>query len=88
MKNPSLTITVFGVYLLATGVSFVVIPNVMLPLFGFPTTTEIWVRIVGLLSALLGFYFLYAVRHNDRRFFEATVIARFIFSAGWSSSPC
>jgi len=82
MKNPALSITVFGVYLLANGVGFVLTPNLLLPMFGFPTTTEVWVRIVGLLSGILGMYFLYLVRPDQRRFMQATVYARLIFFTG------
>jgi len=82
MKNPVRSIVVFGVYLLATGLGFVLIPNLLLPLFGFPTTTEVWVRIVGLLSAILGMYFLYLARSDQRRFMRATVYARLIFFTG------
>ncbi len=82
MKNPVLTMIVFGVYLLATGLGFVLAPNLLLPLFGFPATTEVWVRIVGLLSTILGMYFLYLARSDQRRFILATVYARLIFFTG------
>lgn len=85
MSNPARSITVFGIYLGITGLSFVFVPNVVLPLFGFPTTTEVWIRLVGLLTAILSLYFLYSVRHDDRHFFRATVFARLIFFAGVAS---
>ncbi len=62
-----------------------IVPNFVLPLFGFPTTTEVWIRLVGLLTAILGMYFLYSVRNDDRHFFRATVFARLIFFAGVTS---
>ncbi len=82
MRNPALTITVFAIYLVGVGLSFVLVPNLLLPLFGFPTTTEVWVRIVGLLSVILGAYFLYCARHDQRYFFQATVFCRILFSLG------
>jgi len=82
MKNPVLSMIVFGAYLLGTGLGFVLIPNLLLPLFGLPTTTEVWVRIVGLLSAILGMYFLYLARPDQRRFMQASVYARLIFFTG------
>ena len=85
MSNPARSITVFGVYLALTGLSFVFVPNLVLPLFGFPTTTEVWIRLVGLLTAILSLYFLYSVRHADKRFFRATVPARLLFFAGVTS---
>ena len=82
MSNLKLSITVFGVYLSLAGLSFIFIPNIVLPLFGFPTTTEVWIRLVGLLTAILGMYFLYSVRYDDRHFYRATLYARLIFFSG------
>jgi hypothetical protein len=76
MSNPARSITVFGIYLILSGLSFMVIPNVVLPLLGFATTTEVWIRVMGLLAAILGGYFLYSVRYDDRTFYRATVYAR------------
>jgi hypothetical protein len=82
MSNLARSITVFGVYLLLAGLSFIFIPNVVLPLVGLPTTTEIWIRLVGLLTAILGMYFLHSVRYDDRHFYRATLYARLIFFTG------
>lgn len=82
MTNLSRSITVFGIYLSLAGLSFIFIPNLVLPIFGFPTTTEVWIRLVGLLTAILGMYFLYSVRRNDQHFFRASVYARLIFFIG------
>lgn len=82
MSNPARSVTVFGIYLAVAGLSFMFLPNVVLPLLGFPRTTEVWIRLVGLLTAILGLYFLYSVRHNDLHFFRASVYARVIFFAG------
>ena len=82
MLNPARSIGVFGIYLALSGLSFIFIPNFILPLLGFAATTEVWIRVVGLLALILGFYFLYSVRHADRDFFRATVYARLIFFSG------
>ena len=82
MSNPARSITVFGIYLGISGLSFVLIPNTVLPMFGFSTTTEVWIRVVGLLAVILGMYFMYSVRHDDRVFFRATVFGRVLFCTG------
>jgi hypothetical protein len=38
--------------------------------------------VVGLLAVILGGYFLYSVRYEDRVFYRATVYARIVFFAG------
>jgi hypothetical protein len=82
MSNLARSITVFGIYLLLAGLSFIFIPNLVLPIFGFPTTTEVWIRLTGLLTAILGMYFLYSVRYDDHHFHRATLYARLIFFSG------
>jgi hypothetical protein len=82
VSNPARSITVFGIYLVLSGLSFIFVPNIILPWLGFPITTEVWIRVVGLLAAILGMYFFYSVRHDDRHFYRATVFARVIFCMG------
>jgi hypothetical protein len=82
MSNLARSITVFGIYLSIAGLSFIFMPNLILPLLGFAATTEVWIRLVGLLTAILGMYFLYSVRYDDRHFFRATLYARLIFFSG------
>jgi len=82
MSNSARSIMVFGIYLVLSGLSFMIKPDVILPLLGFPATTEVWIRMVGLLALILGMYFLYSVRVDDRLFFRATIIARLMFFTG------
>ncbi|SRR5258706_421820 len=82
MSNLARSIMVFGIYLLLAGLSLIFIPNIVLPWLGFPTTTEVWIRVTGLLTTNVGMYFLYSVRHDDRHFYRATLYARLIFFAG------
>lgn len=85
MSNTARSITVFGIYLAVSGLSFILVPNFVLPLFGFAATNEIWIRVVGLLALIVGMYFLYSVRHADRHFFRATVYGRLMFFTGVTS---
>jgi hypothetical protein len=82
MSNLKLSMTVFGIYLTLAGLSFILIPNFVLPIFGFPITTEIWIRLTGLLTVILGMYFLHSVRFDDRLFYRATLYARLMFFTG------
>lgn len=76
MRSSALSIRVFGYYFILFGLSLAVIPNVMLPLFGFETTTEAWIRIFGVVVVAIGYYYLATAKHNVRAFFEATVLGR------------
>ena len=66
----------FGVYLVALGVTLVVVPNVPLSLFGMPQADEPWIRVAGMLALLLGYYYIQCARAELRPFFELTVPAR------------
>lgn len=66
----------FGLYLLALGVTLVVVPNFPLSLFGMPPADEPWIRVAGMLALLLGYYYVQCARAELRRFFELTIGAR------------
>lgn len=82
MSDPVLASRVFGVYLTVAGVCLFLVPGIVLPLLGLAAPTEVWIRIVGLLTGILGMYFLVCARADQRRFFQATVIARLMFFSG------
>ena len=82
MRDPVLASRVFGVYLASSGTGFFLAPGLILPLLGLPAATDGWIRIVGILTAILGMYFLYCAAPEQRRFFQATVIARLMFFTG------
>jgi hypothetical protein len=77
MSPAALSVFVFGIYLAAAGIGFLFVPNTVLPMFKFPKTNEPWVRIMGFLIVLIGFYYIVAARNELNVFFWATVIGRF-----------
>jgi len=76
MSKAAVSMLVFGIYLVILGVILLVIPNVMLTLFAYPTTTEVWIRVLGLVVAILGYYYIVAARSELTSFFEASVRGR------------
>ena len=67
---------VFGIYLIVIGLGFMVIPNTPLALFGIPTTSEPWIRVVGMLLLILAYYYIQAARSEMLRLFRWAVHAR------------
>jgi hypothetical membrane protein len=82
MTNSARSVLVFGIYLAVSGLSFMLIPGIVLPLVGMDPTTEVWIRLVGLLAFILGMYFFNAARAGDTRFFQDTLLARVMFFTG------
>lgn len=75
MSRTAFTVKAFSVYLFIAGASFVAAPNMLLSLFGAPTS-EGWVRVVGLLAINIGAYAWVAARHEVKVFFTASVWMR------------
>jgi hypothetical protein len=70
------TIKAFGIYLLALGMALTIAPNLLLRIFGMAQTTEVWIRVVGVLVFNIGIYYLYAARCEATAFFQASVYTR------------
>ncbi len=77
MSPSAISIFVFGIYLALVGAGFIFIPNTVLPVFKFPKTNESWIRVLGIVIALLGFYYIIAAQNELTPFFWATVVGRF-----------
>jgi len=78
MSKAALSLFVFGIYVILLGIILMVVPNTLLAIFGLPATTEVWIRVVGMLVFLMGYYYIQASR-NERKmisFYMWTVHAR------------
>ena len=76
MSNSAKSLLVFAIYIFVQGSILVVIPNALLNLFGIPETTEVWLRMVGMLLVLLSYYYVQAARNEWTEFFQWTVYTR------------
>lgn len=95
MSPAARSMNVFGIYLLGVGIALLAAPNVLLSLVGLPPTTEVWLRVVGMLAAFLGIYYRVAAASEATAMFLASVLVRasvpvfflvFVF-AGWIEWP-
>jgi hypothetical protein len=68
--------------MMGMGLGLFFIPNLILGLFGFPTTTDVWVRTLGLLAFCTGILYVYSARTNQTGFFRITVPERILFFLG------
>jgi hypothetical protein len=76
MSSSARSVFVFGLYLVVFGIILVVAPNILLGMFFVPHTAEVWIRVVGMLVLILGFYYTQAARKEMIDFFRWTVYAR------------
>ena len=76
MSKSATSIFVFGIYLLIVGPVLVLAPNFLLSLFAIPETSEVWIRVLGVVAAVLGYYYVQAARNDQVAFFRATIPGR------------
>jgi multidrug transporter EmrE-like cation transporter len=76
MTKAAKSLFVFGIYLCGLGAVLLLVPNLILRLFGAPPTNEIWIRVNGMFVLCLSFYYLQAARNNLTVFIRWTIWTR------------
>jgi hypothetical protein len=76
MSKSAFTLKVFGIYLIIIGVALIFVPNILLSIFGLPQTTEVWIRIVGVMAINMGICFIFFAKHEVKPFFHFSVYMR------------
>jgi hypothetical protein len=77
MSRGAKSLLVFGVYLLILGPTLAIAPNFVARVVGVPQTTEPWLRLVGVLVANIGIYYVVAARQDLAPVIAASVPVRF-----------
>ena len=78
MSKSAVSAKVFAVYLFAAGALLVVAPNLVLSLLQIPQTSEVWIRVVGLVAFMIGVYAWVAAAYELTPFLVASVYTRFV----------
>ena len=81
MSNAAFSARVFAVYVFVVSTVLVVAPNVLLAIFGIASTSEVWIRVAGVLAFNIGIYAWVGARH--RPFLEASVYTRALVCAAF-----
>src|SRR2546421_8694743 len=85
MRQAAKSLFVFGIYLCGLGLILLLVPNLILQVFGTPPTNEVWIRINGMFVLCLSFYYVQTARNELRIFIWWTVWTRiaviFFFAA-------
>jgi hypothetical protein len=76
MSRAAKSLFVFGIYLCGLGLILLLAPNLILRVFGVPPTSEVWIRINGMLVLCLSFYYVQAARSELTVFIGWTVWTR------------
>jgi hypothetical protein len=76
MAPAATTIRVFGGYLFVIAAAMMLVPNQFLAIAGMPAVDDVWIRVVGMLAGILGYYYVRAAAAGLNAFFAWTVHAR------------
>ena len=77
MSQCAFSAKVFAVYLFIAGTTLVLSPNLLLTLVHIPPTSEVWIRVIGLIAFMIGVYAWVAASHEFTPFMVASVYTRF-----------
>ena len=76
MTKSAQTLFFFALYLFGLGAILLLAPNWLLGLFDIPATTDVWIRVIGMLTIFIGVYYVIAARANFLPILEASVRIR------------
>ena len=76
MSPAAKSLFVFGIYLCGLGLILLLVPNLILHVFGVPPTNEVWIRVNGMFLLCLSFYYIQTARNELTSFIRWTVWAR------------
>ncbi len=78
MSKSAFSAKVFAVYLFIAGALLATVPNVVLSLLFIPQTSEVWIRVIGVIAFMIGIYAWVAASHEFKPFLVASVYTRFL----------
>ena len=85
MSHSAISAKVFAVYLFIAGIVLVLAPNLLLSLLRIPPTSDVWIRVVGVVAFNIGVYAWVAAQHEFRPFLVASVYTRGLVFAAFTA---
>lgn len=76
MSPSSKSVLYFGIYLTLVGSTLLFIPNLFLSLIGVENTSEVWIRLAGILLIALSVYYIVAAKYQLPIIFKVTALIR------------
>lgn len=74
------SIRYFGIYVVLTGIALIVVPEMLMSMLGVAPPSEIWVRVLGVLALVVGYYYLACASAEVIAFYRATIAGRLGFA--------
>jgi hypothetical protein len=80
MHPATRSIRYFGIYVVLTGIALAIAPGLTLAPLGLPAPNEVWIRVVGVLAVVVGYYYWACGTAGAVDFFRASVRGRILFA--------
>ena len=77
MSQSAKSVFIYGIYLTLVGLLLVLIPNVLLNLFGIEPARDVWIRLEGILLMATAVYYFIAAKYELVVILKATAFIRF-----------
>lgn len=76
MSKAAFSIKASCCYILVLGLALVLVPNLVLSAVRLPPTTEIWIRVLGVVVLNIGIFYWIAAQTESVALFRASVVVR------------
>ncbi len=77
MSKSAKSVFIYGVYLAINGLLLLLVPNVLLNSLSIEPTTEVWIRLAGILLMAISVYYFIAAKYEFIVIMKATAFIRF-----------
>lgn len=77
MSKSAKSVFIYGLYLALNGLLLLFVPNVLLNSLGIEPTTEVWIRLAGILLMAISVYYILAAKYELVVIMKATAFIRF-----------
>ena len=82
MSSTAKSVFYYSFYMMGMGLGLLFIPGLILGVFGFDATNDIWIHVLGLFAFCAGMLYFYCGRTNQIGFFRISIIERIVFFLG------
>ncbi len=77
------SLTAQSIYVILTGLQLIFTPNLLLGMFGFEPTTEVWIKVLGIVILPLSLVYMAVAKSGNHGAIRATVFSRLFVGAGF-----
>ncbi len=82
-SNRHLSLLVQAIYVIITGLQLIFVPNLLLGMFGFEPTSEIWIKVLGIVILPLSAVYYAISKQGNAESLWATIVSRGFVGVGF-----